>query len=159
MAAMPERFLTLTLAPADRQARRKQVAYLKQSLKRDGYSCELAWTTEPNPKGTGHHIHALQKGDFIPQRVLQSKWGDRITHIEKLTSIGGGVSDYMLKVQKSALNASGYALKQQEGRTRPVNITRNFFDGRKLGDVRDEVRGLLFGVREAGSWVRVPRPA
>lgn len=159
VAALPERFITLTWAPEDRDRRRKQVAWLMQSLRRDGMRCEIAWVTEENPRGTGHHIHALQKGDFIPQATLQAKWGGRIAHVAKLDNVGGGVSAYMLKVQRGSVRAAGYALKQQTGeRQRPVNITRNFFDGRKLGDVRDDVKGLLYGERdEVGVWARTPR--
>lgn len=159
-AAMPERFLTLTLAPEDPTQRRKQVAWLMQSVRRGGRRCELAWCTERNPKGTGFHIHALQKGDFIPQRELQAKWGGRRVDIRQVKSVGSGVQSYMLKVQAGAIRAAGYTLKAQEGRLRPVNTTRGFFDGRTLGDVRKEVKELLFSEGgSVGEWVRVPRCA
>lgn len=150
--------MTLTLAPEDPTQRRKQVAWLMQSVRRAGRRCELAWCAERNPKGTGFHIHALQKGDFIPQRELQAKWGSRRVDIRQVKSVGSGVQSYMLKVQAGAIRAAGYTLKAQEGRVRPVNITRGFFDGRTLGEVRNEVKALLFSDGETvGSWVRVPR--
>ena len=161
LSALPQRFITLTQAPEDKKRRRDQVnAYLRR-LRGAGYRCELAWVTEPNPKGTGFHIHALQKGDYIPQPVLQKRWGGRIAHIKKLDSVGGGVSAYMLKVQRGSVRAAGYMLKHQDGqRDRPVNWTRNFFDGRKLEEVRTDVKGLLYGDRaEVADWVRIPRNA
>lgn len=160
VAAMPERMLTLTLAPEDSTRRRKQVAWLMQSLRRDGYRCEIAWTTEPNPKGTGHHIHALQKGSYIPKKVLQSKWGDRIVHVQKLQSVGGGVSAYMLKMQKGAMRAAGYQLKYAGGKSRPLNITKNFLDGRTLEQARRDTRAVLFpesNATDPSDWARVPR--
>jgi len=33
---------------------------------------EWCWHVEPNPKGTGHHVHAWQRGSYIPQRTLSA---------------------------------------------------------------------------------------
>lgn len=159
VAAVPERFVTLTWAPGDRKQRRDQVAGLHRRIRESGRRWEMAWTTEPNPAGTGFHIHGLQKGDYLGQPELQERWGDRVVDIRRLRNVGGGVGAYMLKVQRGVTRGAGYVLKQQDGeRARPVNITRGFFDGRTLGDVRADVTGLLYGERDdAGVWRRVPR--
>lgn len=164
--SMPQRFLTLTHAPAERKRRRDQVANLMRSVRKDGIRCEIAWVTERNPRGTGHHIHALQRGDYIPQSVLQSKWGDRIAHVSKIGSVSE-VSAYVIKDMAGSMRAAGYSLKDTDEwnrahdlnqRVRPVNITRGYFDGRKLEQVRSETKEMLFGeAPSAGDWARVPR--
>ncbi|MFP5353367.1 MAG: hypothetical protein ACLGIB_12500 [Actinomycetota bacterium] len=102
----------------------------------------------------------------MPQRHLQKRWG-AIVHIQAVDyGRAGGASSYILKDVAGALRAAGYSLKDgEEGvraslgeRVRPVNITRDFFDGKSLGDMREEVRKLMHDeVESVGSWVRVPR--
>lgn len=159
----------LSLAPVDRQKRRGQVRDLTRRLRQDGFKWEAAWTTEVNPNRHDlRHVHLLQKGDYVPQRHLQRRWGS-IAHIQAVDyGKAGGVSSYILKDAAGGIRAAGYSLKDaEEGalasageRVRPINITRGFFDGKTLGAMRHEVQSLMHGERfSLGSWVRVPRCA
>jgi hypothetical protein len=67
--AEPERFITLTgvgrtLAEVSRVA-----TTLVQRLRRNGYKFEYCMTFEQHKNGR-FHIHMLQKGDYMPQRLL-----------------------------------------------------------------------------------------
>jgi len=69
--AKPERLITLTQVGEDHQTRRNRVKKLNFLLRSAGYATEWAWHVEPNPAGSGHHIHAFQRGEkFIPQALL-----------------------------------------------------------------------------------------
>jgi hypothetical protein len=68
--AEPERHGTITYVGEDWktvQARMNRVRYdLAQR-----YAVEWVWMVETNPKGTGHHVHFWQHGDYVPQGRLQ----------------------------------------------------------------------------------------
>lgn len=71
------RFLTLTLAPLDWQRRRAQVRDLRRRIVAAGYATEWCWTTEVGDLHGMVHVHAVQTGSYIPQRVLAAMWGAR----------------------------------------------------------------------------------
>lgn len=155
--ASPERLVTLTLAPPDRERRRGQVRDLKYRVRARGYACEWAWNTERNPKGTGFHIHLLQHGDYIPQRELQDLWGGRRVDIRAIRATARDVVG--LYIVKESLDRSGYIVKESlslDGR--PVHLSRGYLRGFKVDEVRAQVREMRFGVKSDGDeWVRVPR--
>lgn len=96
------RFITLTEAPANWQQRRGQVRDLARRIREAGYANQWIWTTERG-KNTGMiHVHAIQHGDYIPQAVLQSMWGDRIVDIRSAVP---GHGEY---ISKSAARVAGY---------------------------------------------------
>ena len=68
--AKPERFITLTQVGDDWQTRRNRLKALRHDIINAVGECDWAWHVEPNPAGTGHHVHAFQRGDFIPQAEL-----------------------------------------------------------------------------------------
>lgn len=99
------RFITLTKAPQDWQQRRGQVRDLARRLRGDGYRCDWIWVTEPNPKGTGYHVHLVQHGDYVPQRELQALWGGRRVDIRSAQPRHG---EY---ISKSAARVASYVGK------------------------------------------------
>lgn len=140
--ARPERFLTLTKAPEDRERRRGQVRDYVYRLRQRGYRVQIAWSTEPNPAGTGLHIHALQHGEYIPQRVLQSAWGGRIAHISAVQDVRSAG----LYVVKRELAAAGYTMKESLTLDRrPVHYSRGYMRGHRLREVQAAVRLERFG--------------
>jgi hypothetical protein len=153
----PERFVTLTLAPEDPEQRRNQVKNLTSRLRKAGHKWEIAWTTEVNPKGTGYHIHALQIGSYVPQDELQDKWGGRITHIFKLRHNVGMAAEYVVKEGLRQIRAEGYVLKNATG-SRPVHVSRGYFRGQTMGEVRAEVNKAMYGVVPGlEGWKRISR--
>lgn len=64
------RFGTLTQVGEDWptvRARMNRVAYDVRKLTGESSWC---WHVEPNPRGTGHHVHFWQRGRFVPQASL-----------------------------------------------------------------------------------------
>jgi hypothetical protein len=92
--------------PADFQRARGQTREFIYRLRRDGYDFEMAWAIEQNPKGTGFHAHGVQHGDYIPQRLLQERWGGRIVDVRAMRTPGAGVY-----VVKEAQRVVGYVTK------------------------------------------------
>jgi hypothetical protein len=66
----PERFITLTLVGDDWQTVRNRVKAFRYTVTKLVGSAELVWNVERNPRGTGHHVQAWQRGDFLEQRDL-----------------------------------------------------------------------------------------
>jgi hypothetical protein len=150
--AAPERFVTLTLVGNDWPTIRGRMKRLRYDLVQELGALEWVWTVEANPAGTGHHVHAWQRGDFIPQARLSdladyNGMGFR-ADIRKWHEQGG--SAYGLK-------GVGYGLKGAEAQTagetylalngaRLTHQSRGFF----VGGVREcEARGVALA-RQAG---------
>lgn len=76
--AEPERFLTLTQAPTNWQSCRQRMRKVALNLRTAGYSVQWAWTVERGKQTGMVHVHALQHGDYIPQRTLERIWGRRV---------------------------------------------------------------------------------
>lgn len=43
---------------------------IRHALVGEGYRWDWVWSVEPNPKGTGRHVHAWQRGTYVPQEAL-----------------------------------------------------------------------------------------
>jgi hypothetical protein len=165
----PERFLRLSLIPEEFQRARGQVKNLGDRIRRAGYRNEWLWVIEPNPKGTGYHLHALQHGDFIPQATLQDMCGGRIPDIRKVLGGGGSVSAYAMK----GFGVGGYAMKGFGGSFdkfknhlelnggRPCHYSRGFFRDASGGKMKatDARKSFLEALDdgEERRWVRIPR--
>lgn len=67
----PIRFMRLSLVGDDHQTRRRRIKKLIWLLRSAGYSIEYWGVVEQNPRATGYHAHVWQRGDYIPQSVLQ----------------------------------------------------------------------------------------
>ncbi len=100
--AGPERAILLTgLSPnwqTNRHWMRESTYRLRKVLKGE---LQLAWHIEPNPKGTGHHAHAWQRGPFIPQRALS----------EVVASVGMGKVAFINRMRGNPNKPLGYGLK------------------------------------------------
>jgi len=122
-----------------------------------GVAMEIASVCEVNPKRTGHHIHALQHGDFVDRQLAEHYWHGFVK-VKAIESLDQALTSYTVKAEAARLRTAGYELKSQEGRARPVNFTRGYFKGRTLEQVRSDVRGLMFeNATGSGTWVRVNR--
>lgn len=106
-----ERMGTLTQVGNDWQTVRNRMKRVAYDLRRNR-ELHWAWHTEPNPKGTGHHVHFFQRGDFLPQaelsRVADNRGMGKVADIRKWET--KGKSGYGLK-----LAGIGYGLKQAQG--------------------------------------------
>ncbi len=125
-------------------------------LRASGRSVSWCWHVEPNPKGTGNHVHAFQRGDYLPQRELSKVargvgmgsvvWAEKVSEPDpvklgyglKLAGIG-----YGLKMAEAEASLASYL--GCNGR-RLVHTSRGFW----------EVEGRKVGQREAmQAWVRL----
>ncbi len=69
--ADPERHGRFSLVGDSWEVVRGRMARVKHGLGVLGYRFEWVWTVEANPRGTGHHAHFWQHGDYVPQPALQ----------------------------------------------------------------------------------------
>jgi hypothetical protein len=125
-ASRPERFVTLTLAGDRWPDVRAHMRVFVEAVRRLHYEWQAFWAVEENPLHTGHHIHALQHGGYVPQAVLQDCWG-AIVHIEAISAVleqQGQVSRYVIKgtgaanyVTKGSSSDLGAHLARNGGRT------------------------------------------
>lgn len=96
------RFITLTNAPEDWQQRRGQVRDLARRLRARHYETQWIWVTERGHKNGMVHVHAVQYGEYIPQRSLEELWGGRRVDIRAATPKHG---EY---ISKSAARVASY---------------------------------------------------
>lgn len=146
----------MTQAPDDWQALRRKVRKLALRLREAGYRCEWAWTVEQGSKTGMRHIHALQHGDYIPQRELQDAWG-RIVHIEAIRGAAGAATYAM----KEASRVAGYGLKGTREHLaehlslnggRAYHMSRRYLRGARTR----EVERIVDGVDQRLTWIVVP---
>lgn len=71
-AADPERFVTLSRAGEDLRNVYRASQTLSQALRRRGYTWEYLQVPERHQNGSWH-LHVIQRGDFIPQKVLSER--------------------------------------------------------------------------------------
>lgn len=153
--AAPARFVTLTQAPDNWQALRARLRKLTLKVRAEGYACEWAWTVEQGTQTGMRHIHALQHGDYIPQRTLERLWSRRVD----IRAIRGraGAAAYAMK---EAGRVAGYAMKGSHGDLlahldrnggRGCHYTRAYLHGRRLR----EVEAILWPSQPDLTWVLV----
>lgn len=112
----PERMIRLSLVadaddPDPLATARIRIKRMRQALVRKGIRPgEWSWTIERNPKGTGYHAHAVQRGSYIPQEELQDaceRAGAGIPYINLIRGNPSRTARYGLKT----FGAAGYGLK------------------------------------------------
>jgi hypothetical protein len=161
--AAPDRAVLLTLVGDNFPQVRERMKVLRYRLAKEVEDVRWLWHVEPNPEGTGHHVHAWQRGSYLPQRLLA----------EKSRSVGMGSVAFVNKI-RSNRGASAYGLKgltyglkgveaEDEGQTylrengyRLTHQSRGFFrsvDGANMG-VRAAEKAAT-GAEGSGSWVLV----
>lgn len=143
--AKPERQLELTQVGDVWQTVRTRVRKWTQRIREHGYQIDWCYHVEPNPKGTGHHLHGFARGDFIPQAIISSVADScgmgRVAYIQKFEApedqgVGYGVKmagvPYGLKMAEQQASMNTY-LQANGGRL--VHASRGFWqvDGAPVG--------------------------
>lgn len=135
---------------------RQKVRKLALAIRAEGYRTEWAWTVERGSKTGMIHVHALQHGDFIPQRTLQRLWGRRVD-IRAIEARDGAA----LYALKEAQRVAGYAVKGANGTLtehlalnggRAYHMSRRYLHGRSTR----EVERIVDGVDDRRTWIVVP---
>lgn len=68
--AAPERFGTVTMAGETWPTIRNRMKDLRYDIGQEVTDWQWVWNVEPNPKGTGNHVHWWQRGSWIDQKRL-----------------------------------------------------------------------------------------
>ncbi len=66
VVSRPERFLLFTLAGEDFPDVSGRMKAITKALRSNGRTWEQAAVIHENPRRTGHHVHAVQHGSFVP---------------------------------------------------------------------------------------------
>lgn len=160
--ARPERALLLTQVGDDWQLVRGRMKRLKYEVEdRIGKSFEWVFHVEPNPAGTGHHVHAWERGAWIPQRILsaaaETVGMGGFARINKIKSVSDAASyglkglGYGLKGVHATESRAAYLVAN--GR-RLTHQSRGFFidsEGERCG-VRDAEKAASNSGKEPGLW-------
>lgn len=152
------RFITLTLAPVEKDRRLQKMKDLTRWARAQGYNYQQAWTTEAGSLNGMVHVHALQWGDYVPQAALQDRWGARVD-IRAVQQSAASVGSYMTKgagvvgsyMTKGA--AEDYAAWRDLNFGRPVRWSRGFYHGLPIKDAIAAGRGKKIG-KSPFTWVR-----
>jgi hypothetical protein len=148
--ARPERGLLLTQVGDDWPTIQSRVHHLRKTLRRRGLESHEVFHVEPNPLGSGHHIHAWQWGDPLNDALLSD------------AAASAGMGTFAVVRPRRAPDGAplAYGLKvvidgSPDGRTLPENTWQFLrLNGGRLGHAtrsfwRDEHGRQLSGVREA----------
>lgn len=152
--AEPTHAIHLTLVGEKWQVRRNRMKRFRFALVREGYPFEWAWHVEPNPRNTGHHVHALFRGKYMN--------ADHVRSIAAGEGLGARVELDWLRDPARAANynlktiASTYGVKMLDGEGQDVFLDAN--GGRPVHNSRGwwPDRGLWASVKAAQVQVRGP---
>jgi hypothetical protein len=154
--ARPERRFELTQVGDDWQTVRARVKDFRYRIVEAGYVWDHSWMGEPNPRGTGHHVHGYQRGSYVPQDTI-SQVADRcgmgrVTYVKAMR--GQQATGYGLKALtyglKGATRAESHALHLELNGGRLSHHSRNFYGM----PVREAERQAVASRREGpASWV------
>jgi hypothetical protein len=129
--AEPERFITLTRVGRTLFEVGRVATTVVQRLRRKGYTFEYCLTFERHKNGY-FHIHMLQKGDYIPQKVLSdclrtaTHGFSYVVDIRRCTpGTAGYVTKYCTKVL--ATNEIGSRSDGTRARVNRVRYSKGFF--------------------------------
>jgi len=125
--AWPVRMVRLSLVKPEWQHCRAQLRDWVRRV-RKAYQWEWAWSIEPNPKGTGFHLHALQWGEFVPKKRLEQLWGGRFINIKLVRKTGK--ENYITKCYQIAKYSTKVNLEHLElNGGRCVHMSRGYLHG------------------------------
>ena len=130
--AHPERMITLTNIPSNKQAAYLGFQHLVQQIRHEGMRFEYCRFLEIGHKTGMRHFHLAQRGDFIPVRWLSPRAAanglGKIVHAEACR--GAGPQFYLAKyITKDDNSLPGW---------RKVASSRGFFRPKELpADIRD----------------------
>jgi hypothetical protein len=102
----PERFITLSRAGDTPKRISLNLKHFIQALRRKGYEFEYAAVVELHRNGQAH-LHLLQRGDYIPQKVLSKCW--HIATSKGYQGVGSSVVD--IRAIQGQQSVRGYLLK------------------------------------------------
>lgn len=160
----PERALLLTQAGDSWQTARLRVKQLKFDLQKElGKSFEWVYHVEPNPSNDGqHHVHAWQRGAFIPQKTLSaladSAGFGPFARINKIRSVTDASTyglkglGYGLKGVREAESRSAYLIANGK---RLTHQSPGFFldsEGNSAPVRQSERAAASTGEQEIGTW-------
>ncbi len=120
--AEPRRFVLFTLVGNDWQTIRARMGRVFYDLRAEGLRSEWAWFVHENPKGTGHHVHALQHGDYLPLKTLR-RVADR-------RGMGRRVVPEEIR---GAQDAAGYAARSAAGYSARESAAALPLNGNRVG--------------------------
>lgn len=165
--AGPQREITFTQVGDSWPTFRDRMNRLAYGIRKEVGTSEWVWHVEQNPKGTGHHIHAWQKGAYVPQRLLSSlavtEGMGPITHVSKLRNVskaaGYGLKGLSYGMKGVEADDEGSLYLGLNGR-RLTHQSRGFFtspQGDKLGVRAAEKAALATDElgKDPGPWVLV----
>ncbi len=164
--AAPERAILLTQVGDDHPQRRARLNRIRHELAREVGPFEWSWQTEPNPAGTGAHVHAWQHGSYVPQRLLSEVAArngigsfarvNRIRSVARASAYGLKGIGYGMKGTAADDAGAGY-LVDNGGRL--THQSRGFFraGAGQTVPVRVAERLARATGREAGTWVFMRR--
>jgi hypothetical protein len=168
--ARPERAVLLSQVGESWPVVRNRMKQLRWRLHRDCGPVEWVWHVEPNPKGTGHHVHAWQWGAYLPQARLSdlaaSVGMGRVTFINRVRSARGASNyglkglGYGLKLAEDGSDEEGDLYMRLNG-ARLTHQSRGYFrsdQGEKL-TVRaaESAAGRVGRTEDVGQWVLIAR--
>jgi hypothetical protein len=148
-AAEPKRFVTLSKVGEDLRTSYERLKTLSKALRRAGMAWEYLGVPERHRNGFWH-FHLLQRGDYIPQRVLseraESAGMGRVVHIRRIEGDRQAVA-YLVKYMSKQEPSPG--LKH----TKRYVTSRGFWPGGRAA-----VQLKAFGPR-SGGWTVQDTPA
>jgi hypothetical protein len=167
--AKPERAILLTQVGNDWATVQARLNRLRHAIVKElEASFEWVWHVEPNPQGTGHHVHAWQRGVFIPQkdlaRIADSKGLGGVAFINKirnpLQSANYGLKGLGYGLKGIATDSRSTYLRVNGGRL--THQSRGFFvdsDGQRVGVREAERLAASVGREEVGKWTLIAMPS
>jgi hypothetical protein len=167
----PERAILLTQVGNDWQTVRQRMKKLRHDLSLEVGPFQWVWHVEPNPKGTGHHVHAWQHSAYLPQKLLSDRADGvgmgglaRINKIRSLAAAGSyglkGIT-YGLKGVEAEDQGLGYLV---DNGWRLTHQSRGYFRDGRGGErvaVKDAERLALDPQAQqaiSGRWVLIATP-
>jgi hypothetical protein len=169
--AGPERWGMLTQVGQDFPTVRARMNRLRYEIRRQVDDFGWCWHVEPNPAGTGHHVHYWQRGDYVPQRLLSTLADGggmgRVATVKQWRPTKGATTygvklagvRYGLKLAEESDTMSGY-LSANGGRM--VHASRGFWRNRAGEQVgqREAMKSWAQRPEESGEeWVLIRRVA
>jgi hypothetical protein len=165
--ARPEREITFTAVGDSWPVVRDRVKRVAYGIRKEVGTSEWVWHVEQNPKGTGHHVHAWQKGSYVPQRLLTElavrEGMGRVTHVSKLRNrrkaAGYGLKGLSYGMKGIEADREGEQYLGLNGQ-RLTHQSRGFFvstNGDKLG-VRGAEKAAMAtddAGKDPGPWVLI----
>lgn len=135
----PTGLVTLTGASPVSEVNGKRLKRLRYYLQRVSLPTPMIWAVEPNPSGTGYHLHAWTTADMLDGPLLQ----------ERAHLVGFGMADVRAVTHHGGL---GYPMKNATWNETSLASHLELNDGRLLtgrGWYRDGATGEALTQREA----------